>query len=82
MAFHLQLRAIAQCEYLYTDEGGWGCVHTEECAVNAEGVSLSDFAAKTEQYFISKGWQFFGGTRCPNHAGLPPMSREEYDDRS
>lgn len=61
--FSAKLKAIAQCDREEAD--GRGCVVTEYYEVGAEEVSLEAFCENAKEHFESRGWQFFGGARCP-----------------
>lgn len=78
MAFFLQYRAVAQCDW-ETRDGSYGCVVTEEfkCDIDGTGKSpriVEEVAeAAARKYFIDAGWDLSEGNfRCPQCKGRSP----------
>ena len=64
-----QFRAVAQCDHEWTEDGRErGCVHTEYFTEDAGHCSLDEFNRKAQDHFYGRGWQFVGGTKCPDCA--------------
>lgn len=73
MSFVLRIEAVAQCDHTWKrvgDYAEWGCTYTEKIKDEADHWNHDAFTKYATDEFIKRGWQFFGGTKCPEHAHL------------